>query len=129
MERCYAFGQAVARTVTALGLKTWCCRAAACRIFPAPTAIPIRSSLGQPPLDQLRSGKLKSLIGYDERARRYRQYRAALLACAAGALGERKPDIVSMDRAGTTTTPRSPGPRRTARRSTPRTIRDQARAG
>jgi len=49
-------------------------------------------------LEQLRSGKLKSLIGYDEtELDDTGNIELRCWACAAGALGERKPDIVSMD--------------------------------
>ena len=46
MERCYAFGEAVARVVTSLGLRTAASRAAACRIIPAPNAMPSPTSPG-----------------------------------------------------------------------------------
>ena len=67
MERCYAFGQAVARTVTALGLKTVVLSSGGMSHFPG-TDRYSNPELGwdNRVLDQLRSGKLKSLIGYDE---------------------------------------------------------------
>src|SRR5260370_1899436 len=67
MERCYAFGQAVARTVTALGLKTVVLASAGISHFPG------TDRYSNPELDwdtraleKLKSGNLKSLIGYDE---------------------------------------------------------------
>jgi len=49
-------------------------------------------------LDKLRTGNLKSLIGYDERELDDTgNIELRCWACAAGALGERKPDIVQMD--------------------------------
>jgi 2,3-dihydroxyphenylpropionate 1,2-dioxygenase len=49
-------------------------------------------------LDQLASGKLKSLIGYDEAELDDKgNIELRCWACAAGALGERKPDVVSFD--------------------------------
>ena len=125
MERCYAFGQAVARTVTALGLKTVVLSSGGMSHFPG-TDRYSNPELGwdNRVLEQLRSGKLKSLIGYDEsRARRHRQYRAALLGLrrrrAGRAQARRRVDgselapqlrLARLDR------------RRRARRSTPRTI-------
>ena len=49
-------------------------------------------------LEQLAAGKLKSLIGFDEtELDETGNIELRCWACAAGALGERKPDIVSMD--------------------------------
>ena len=48
MERCYSFGQAVARTVTALGLKTVVLASGGMSHFPAPTGIPAPSWPGTP---------------------------------------------------------------------------------
>src|SRR5258707_14652193 len=68
MERCYAFGQAVARTVTALGLKTVGLASGGMSHFPG------TDRYANPELEwdkralaKLESGNLKSLIGYDER--------------------------------------------------------------
>jgi 2,3-dihydroxyphenylpropionate 1,2-dioxygenase len=99
MERCYAFGQAVARTVTALGLKTVVLASGGMSHFPG------TDRYANPELEwdkralaRLESGNLKSLIGYDERELDDTgNIELRCWACAAGALGERKPDIVSMD--------------------------------
>ena len=99
MERCYAFGQAVARTVTALGLKTVVLSSGGMSHFPG------TDRYSNPELDwdnrvleQLAAGKLKSLIGYDEtELDDTGNIELRCWACAAGALGERKPDVVSMD--------------------------------
>jgi 2,3-dihydroxyphenylpropionate 1,2-dioxygenase len=49
-------------------------------------------------LEKLKSGNLKSLIGYDESELDDKgNIELRCWACAAGALGERKPDIVQMD--------------------------------
>src|SRR4029079_5187400 len=99
MERCYAFGQAVARTVTALGLKTVVLSSGGMSHFPG-TDRYSNPELGWDTrvLEQLRSGKLKSLIGYDEtELDDTGNIELRCWACAAGALGERKPDIVSLD--------------------------------
>jgi 2,3-dihydroxyphenylpropionate 1,2-dioxygenase len=99
MERCYAFGQAVARTVTQLGLKTVILSSGGMSHFPG------TDRYSNPELDwdkrvleQLTAGKLKSLIGYDETELDDKgNIELRCWACAAGALGDRKPDIVSFD--------------------------------
>ena len=99
MERCYAFGQAVARTVTALGLKTVVLSSGGMSHFPG------TDRYSNPELDwdnrvleKLKAGNLKSLIGYDEtELDDTGNIELRCWACAAGALGERKPDVVSMD--------------------------------
>ena len=53
---------------------------------------------GRTDLEKLAAGNLKSLIGYDEsELDDTGNIELRCWACAAGALGERKPDIVSMD--------------------------------
>jgi 2,3-dihydroxyphenylpropionate 1,2-dioxygenase len=99
MERCYAFGQAVARTVTALGLKTIILASGGMSHFPG------TDRYSNPELDwdkcaleKLAQGNLKSLIGYDEaELDDTGNIELRCWACAAGALGERKPDVVSLD--------------------------------
>ena len=98
-ERCYAFGQAIARSVSALGLKTVILASGGMSHFPG------TNRYGNPELDwdnkllaKLAAGKLKSLIGFDEaELDDTGNIELRCWACAAGALGERKPDIVSMD--------------------------------
>jgi 2,3-dihydroxyphenylpropionate 1,2-dioxygenase len=99
MERCYAFGQAVARTVTAMGLKTVILASGGMSHFPG------TDRYSDPELDwdkraleKLAQGNLKSLIGYDEtELDETGNIELRCWACAAGALGERKPDVVSLD--------------------------------
>jgi 2,3-dihydroxyphenylpropionate 1,2-dioxygenase len=99
MERCYAFGQAVARTVTTLGLKTVILSSGGMSHFPG------TDRYSNPELDwdkrvleKLAAGKLKSLIGFDEaELDDAGNIELRCWACAAGALGERKPDVVSFD--------------------------------
>jgi 2,3-dihydroxyphenylpropionate 1,2-dioxygenase len=99
MERCYAFGQAVARTVTQLGLKTVILSSGGMSHFPG------TDRYSNPELDwdkrvleKLAAGNLKSLIGYDEaELDDTGNIELRCWACAAGALGERKPDVVSLD--------------------------------
>src|SRR6266511_1701243 len=98
IERCYAFGQAVARTVTALGLKTVVLASGGMSHFPG------TDRYANPELDwdtraleKLKSGNLKSLIGYDEtELDDTGNIELRCWACAAGALGERKPELVEL---------------------------------
>ena len=99
MERCYAFGQAVARTVTAMGLKTVILSSGGMSHFPG-TDRYAKPELAwdKRVLEKLAAGNLKSLIGYDEtELDETGNIELRCWACAAGALGERRPDIVSMD--------------------------------
>jgi 2,3-dihydroxyphenylpropionate 1,2-dioxygenase len=99
MERCYSFGQAIARTVTAMGLKTVILSSGGMSHFPG-TDRYAHPELGwdRRVLDKLAAGNLKSLIGYDEtELDETGNIELRCWACAAGALGERRPDIVSMD--------------------------------
>ena len=99
VERCYAFGQAIARAVTALGLRTVVLASGGMSHFPG------TDRYSNPELDwdnavlaKLATGNLKSLIGYSEAdLDRTGNIELRCWACAAGALGERKPDVVSMD--------------------------------
>jgi 2,3-dihydroxyphenylpropionate 1,2-dioxygenase len=99
MERCYAFGQAVARTVTTLGLKTVILSSGGMSHFPGTDRYSNPElSWDKNVLEKLKAGNLKSLIGYDEtELDDTGNIELRCWACAAGALGERKPDIVSMD--------------------------------
>jgi 2,3-dihydroxyphenylpropionate 1,2-dioxygenase len=99
MERCYAFGQAVARTVTQMGLKTVILSSGGMSHFPGTEryANP-ELAWDRRVLEKLAAGHLKSLIGHDEaELDETGNIELRCWACAAGALGERKPDIVSMD--------------------------------
>jgi 2,3-dihydroxyphenylpropionate 1,2-dioxygenase len=98
-ERCYAFGQAVARSVANLGLRTVVVASGGMSHFPG------TDRYSKPELDwdnkvleKLATGNLKSLIGYDEaELDDTGNIELRCWAAAAGALGERKPDIVQMD--------------------------------
>jgi len=99
MERCYSFGQAVAHTVTALGLKTVILSSGGMSHFPGTDryANP-ELAWDKRVLEKLTTGNLKSLIGYDEaELDATGNIELRCWACAAGALGEREPDIVSLD--------------------------------
>ncbi len=99
MERCYSFGQAVSRTVTALGLKTVILSSGGMSHFPGTDRYSNPElAWDKRVLEKLAAGNLKSLIGYDEaELDETGNIELRCWACAAGALGERTPDIVSMD--------------------------------
>jgi 2,3-dihydroxyphenylpropionate 1,2-dioxygenase len=99
MERCYQFGQAVARTVTALGLKTVILSSGGMSHFPGTDRYSNPElAWDKRALEKLAAGNLKSLIGYDEtELDDTGNIELRCWACAAGALGERKPDVVSLD--------------------------------
>ena len=99
MERCYAFGQALARTVTTLGLRTVILSSGGMSHFPGTDRYSNPElDWDKRVLDKLAAGNLKSLIGYDEAELDDKgNIELRCWAAAAGALGERKPDIVSFD--------------------------------
>jgi 2,3-dihydroxyphenylpropionate 1,2-dioxygenase len=99
MERCYAFGQAVARTVTQLGLRTVILSSGGMSHFPGTDRYSNPElAFDKRVLEKLAAGNLKSLIGYDEaELDEMGNIELRCWACAAGALGERKPEIVSFD--------------------------------
>ena len=93
------FGQAVARTVTAMGLRTVILASGGMSHFPGTDRYSNPElNWDKSVLDKLASGNLKSLIGFDEaELDETGNIELRCWACAAGALGERKPDVVSMD--------------------------------
>lgn len=99
MERCYAFGQAVARTVTALGLKTVVLSSGGMSHFPGTDRYSNPDlAFDNSVLERMRDGSLKSLIGYT--AEQLDDTGNIELRCwgmAAGALGDRKPDVMVMN--------------------------------
>lgn len=99
VERCYAFGQAVARAVTGMGLKTVVLASGGMSHFPGTDRYSNPElAWDNQVLAKLATGNLKSLIGYsEEELDATGNIELRCWACAAGALGERKPDIVSMD--------------------------------
>src|ERR1700756_4449214 len=96
MERCYAFGQAVARTVTALGVKTVILASGGMSHFPGTDRYSNPElSWDNQVLEKLKSGHLKSLIGYDEaELDDTGNIELRCWACAAGGLGEGGPAIM-----------------------------------
>ncbi|HTZ38285.1 MAG TPA: hypothetical protein VMB84_19835 [Stellaceae bacterium] len=98
-ERCYAFGEAIGRAVTALGLRTAVVASGGMSHFPG-TERYAEPDLAwdEAALARLATGNLKSLIGYsEEELDRAGNIELRCWAAAAGMLGERKPDIVSLD--------------------------------
>jgi 2,3-dihydroxyphenylpropionate 1,2-dioxygenase len=99
IERCYAFGEALARVVTALGLRTVALASGGMSHFPG-TERYAEPDLAwdETALARLAAGNLKSLIGYsEEELDRAGNIELRCWAAAAGMLGERKPDVVAMD--------------------------------
>src|SRR5882672_134270 len=99
MERCYAFGQAVARAVTGMGLKTVVLASGGMSHFHGTDRYGSPAlAWDQAVLARLATGNLKSLIGHSEaELDATGNIELRCWACAAGALGERRPDIVQMD--------------------------------
>jgi 2,3-dihydroxyphenylpropionate 1,2-dioxygenase len=99
MERCYAFGQAIARAVTLMGLRTVILASGGMSHFPGTDnysnpALEWDEKL----LEKLAQGQLKSLIGYDaSELDRTGNIELRCWACAAGAIGEETPDVVSLN--------------------------------
>jgi 2,3-dihydroxyphenylpropionate 1,2-dioxygenase len=99
MERCYAFGQALARIVSAMGVSTVVLASGGMSHYPgteryaAPDLAWDRKALAR-----VAAGNLKSLVGYDAaELDAAGNVELRCWACAAGALGERTPDIVSLE--------------------------------
>lgn len=99
MDRCYSFGQAVARSVTAMGLRTVILASGGMSHFPG------TDRYGSPDLAwdnellaKLSEGRLRSLIGLDEaELDETGNIELRCWACAAGAIGDHRPDVVSMN--------------------------------
>ena len=99
MERCYAFGQALARGLASIGVKAVIVASGGMSHFPGTDnynnpALEFDKSV----LEPMKEGKLKTLLGYSEAL--LDETGNIELRCwgvAAGALGERKPDIVQLD--------------------------------
>ncbi len=99
MERCYAFGQALARIVTAMGIKTAVVASGGMSHYPG-TERYAEPDLAwdKKALERIAAGNLKSLIGYEAaELDGAGNVELRCWACAAGMLGERKPDIVSFE--------------------------------
>ncbi len=99
MERCYAFGQALARGLASIGVRAVIVASGGMSHFPGTDnysnpALAFDKSV----LEPMKQGRLKTLLGYNEKT--LDETGNIELRCwgvAAGALGERKPDIVQLD--------------------------------
>src|SRR5262249_40026153 len=89
----------IARAVTTLGLKTVVLASGGMSHFPGTNRYSNPElEWDQAALARIAAGNLKSLIGYDEdELDDQGNIQLRCWACAPGALGERKPDVVSMD--------------------------------
>ena len=98
-ERCYAFGQALSLCVTAMGLRTVVLASGGMSHFPGTDRYSNPAlSWDEKVLARIAAGNLKSLAGYDEaELDEYGNIELRCWACAGGMLGERKPDVVSME--------------------------------
>ena len=98
-ERCYAFGQAVARIVTSMGLKTAVLASGGMSHYPGTDRYAEPDlAWDKKALERLAAGNLKSLAGYDAaELDASGNVELRCWACAAGMLGERKPDVVSFE--------------------------------
>lgn len=99
MERCYQFGQSLARSLRAHGVKAVVVASGGMSHFPGTErySSPDLES-DNSVLEPLKEGRLKTLLGYDEKMLDDTgNVELRCWAVAAGALGERKPDIVQMD--------------------------------
>ena len=92
MERCYAFGQAIGQSLTAMGVRTIVLASGGMSHYPG------TDRYSQPALEwdtnalaRLKDGNLKSLLGYDEaELDDTGNIELRCWACAAGALGQRR---------------------------------------
>ena len=98
-ERCYAFGQALALCVTAMGLRTVVLASGGMSHFPGTDRYSNPAlSWDKKVLARVAEGNLKSLAGYNEaELDENGNIELRCWACAAGMLGEHKPDVVSME--------------------------------
>lgn len=99
MERCYAFGRAVAQAVERMGVRAVIVASGGMSHFPG-TEQYANPALAwdERALEPLRKGNLRSLLTYDEKELDATgNIELRCWAVAAGALGERKPDVVQMN--------------------------------
>ncbi|MBT3552434.1 MAG: hypothetical protein HOO19_09115 [Rhodospirillaceae bacterium] len=98
-ERCYAFGQALSLSVTAMGLRTVVLASGGMSHFPGTDNYSNPDlAWDKKVLERIAEGNLKSLAGFDDaELDTTGNIELRCWACAAGMLGERKPDVVEMD--------------------------------
>src|SRR5712691_930905 len=99
MERCYAFGQALARIVSAMGVTTVVLASGGMSHYPGTERYAAPDlAWDSEALARIAAGNLKSLVGHDAaELDAAGNVELRCWACAAGALGERKRDIVSLE--------------------------------
>ncbi len=99
MERCYAFGHALARIVSAMGVNTVVLASGGMSHYPGTERYAAPDlAWDSEAFARIAAGNLKSLVGYDAaELDAAGNVELRCWACAAGALGERKPDIVSLE--------------------------------
>jgi 2,3-dihydroxyphenylpropionate 1,2-dioxygenase len=99
MERCYAFGRALAQVLERIGVRAVLVASGGMSHFPGTKQYSSPNlAWDQRALEPLRSGNLRSLLAYDEKELDDTgNVELRCWALAAGALGERKPDIVQMN--------------------------------
>jgi 2,3-dihydroxyphenylpropionate 1,2-dioxygenase len=99
MERCYAFGRALAQVIERIGVRAVLVASGGMSHFPGTEQYSNPNlAWDQRALAPLRTGNLRSLLAYDEKELDDTgNIELRCWAVAAGALGERKPDIVQLD--------------------------------
>ena len=99
MERCYAFGQALARGLASIGVRAVIVASGGMSHFPGTDNYSNPAlEFDKMALEPLKEGRLKSLLGYNEQTLdETGNIELRCWAIAAGALGERKPDIVQLN--------------------------------
>jgi 2,3-dihydroxyphenylpropionate 1,2-dioxygenase len=99
MERCYAFGRALAQVLERLGVRAVLVASGGMSHFPGTRQYASPNlAWDERALDALRQGNLRSLLRYDEKELDDTgNIELRCWAVAAGALGERQPDIVQMN--------------------------------
>src|SRR2546430_86482 len=99
MERCYAFGRALAQVLDRIGVRAVLVASGGMSHFPGTKQYSSPNlAWDQRALEPLRAGNLRSLLAYDEKELDDTgNIELRCWAVAAGALGERKPDIVQLN--------------------------------
>jgi 2,3-dihydroxyphenylpropionate 1,2-dioxygenase len=99
MERCYLFGRALAQAAERLGVRAVIVASGGMSHFPGTEQYASPDlAWDERALEPLRKGNLRSLLMYDEKALDASgNIELRCWAVAAGALGERKPDLVQMN--------------------------------
>jgi 2,3-dihydroxyphenylpropionate 1,2-dioxygenase len=99
MERCYAFGRALAQVLERIGVRAVLVASGGMSHFPGTKQYSSPNlAWDERALEPLRAGNLRSLLAYDEKELDDTgNIELRCWAVAAGALGERKPDIVQMN--------------------------------